>query len=507
MRFLPLLSLALLAGACTLGPNYAGPPAAPAGVAAGGGFVRAGELSAAAPPAAQWWRGLNDPVLDALEAQAMAGNPGVDVARARLRQARAALRLERANQLPSVAATAMYAHAEIPGIDLGALSGGEQPGGEQGGGTGGQPQAGGAEEISSLDLYNLGLSASWEIDLFGGQRRTVEASRATLAAAELNVADVQVQLSADVATAYVNLRDRQQRLILAERSSEVQRRMLALTEQRFRAGTTSQLDVERVRTLLENTDAQRVPLRAEIAAYQNALAVLTGQAPGAVDATLAAPMATPLPPAEVAIGDPAALLQRRPDIRAAERRLAAQTARIGVAEASRFPRLSFMGILGLGGTRPSALTDLDNLTALALPQLQWAFLDFGRGAARVRQAEGVRDEAEAQYRQAVLRALQDAEDALARFGARRQTVASLARVKASADRAAALTEQRSRAGTTTLIDWLDAERQRIAAEQNLAAAAAALTIDFVALQKALGLGWAPSAAAEGMTGQASGGAN
>jgi NodT family efflux transporter outer membrane factor (OMF) lipoprotein len=483
----------VLLGACTVGPDYAGPPAVGSAGQPASKFVRGGDVALASAPApARWWTTLNDPTLDMLETRALAANPNVAVAQARLRQARGALRLERANRLPQAGTSAMYVHAELPGVDLGSLTGGSSDGGA---GTGGGGAAGGeAPDLGSLDFFNLGFDASWEVDLFGGQRRKVEATRANVQAAEANVADAQVQLSAEVANAYVALRDRQQRLVLARQSGVFQRQMLELTEQRAAQGTALALEVERARTQLESTEAEQVPLAAEIEAYMNALAVLTGAEPGSLDATLSTPGPALLPPAQVAVGDPASLLQRRPDIRAAERQLAAYTARIGVAEASRFPRLSLMGMLGLGGTSPEALVDLDNLAALAMPRLQWSFLDFGRARGRVEQAQGARDEAEAQYRGAVLRALQDAEDALSRFGHRRQTVASLVRVRASAVRAAELTQQRYRAGTARLIDALDAERQRVSAEQNLAQATAALTGDYVALQKALGLGWEPVAA-------------
>lgn len=360
--------------------------------------------------------------------------------------------------------------------------------GSGGGNSGGGANAG-APDLGSLDFFNLGFDASWEIDLFGGSRRTVEASRASVEAAQANVADAQVQLTADIAQAYVNLRDRQAQLALSQRTAALQQQMLGLVQQRRSRGASSDLDVERLQTQLRATQAQAVPIEAEIVALKNALAVLAGDRPGALDAMLDPSSPVPLPPAQIAIGDPEQMLKRRPDIRAAERNLAASTAQIGVAEASRFPRISLMGMIGLGGTSPSDLVDLDNLTALAMPRLQWQFLDFGRGKARVGQAEGRRDEAEAQYRQAVLGALRDAEDALARFGSRRRAIASLEQVRASAQRASELMQQRQRAGTATLIDALDAERQRVVAEQNVATAVAALTNDFVALQKALGLGW------------------
>jgi len=475
--FVPVLPLIALLGACTLGPDYAGPPQMSGAAAPPAGFVRAGPAtSAEAPAAARWWTALGDPLLDRLEEQALAGNPGIAVAEARLRQARAQLRLDRANQRPSLGTSGTMVQAELPGLNIGE---------SQAGGSGGE--AGG--DASSVSFYNVGLDASWEIDLFGGGRRTIEATRAGVGAAEANVADAQVRLSAEVAQAYVALRDRQQRLTLTREAAELQRQMLALTRQRFERGAASQLDVERLQGQVETSEAQAVPLQAEIDSHLNALAVLTGAAPGALDRMLAAPAAVPLPPAEVAIGDPAALLQRRPDIRAAERQLAAANAKIGVAEASRFPRLSFMGILGLGGTSPGDVVDLGNLAALAIPRLTWSFLDFGRGAARVEQAQGARDEAEATYRQVVLAALQDAEDSLSRFGHRRETVANAARQLATAERVAGLTGQRFAAGTATRIDALDAQGRQIEAQANLTAASAALTADFIAVHKALGLGW------------------
>jgi NodT family efflux transporter outer membrane factor (OMF) lipoprotein len=480
MRTLPLLALPLSLTACTMGPDYAGPPASPSSMPVAS-FARSGDaVQNTVPSLANWWTSLGDPRLDALEQRALAANPSIAVAQARLRQARSALRLERANRLPNGNASGSYLHAELPGVDLDSLTGGsnDEGGAERGGGG-----------STGLNFFNLGFDASWEVDLFGRQRRTVEAARAAAERAEANLADAQVQLTAEVAQAYVALRDRQARIALSQRASEMQRRILRLTEERYARGTVSALDVERLRLQVENTDAELVPLNAEAASYLNALAVLVGEAPGALDEELQGAAPVPLVPAQVAVGDPASLLQRRPDIRAAERELASRSARIGVAEAARFPSLSLQGMLGLGGTSVADVVDPDNLAALATPMLRWNFLDFGRGRARVEQAQGERDEAEANYRQAVLTALRDAEDALARFGARRQTLASLVRTKASADRSSALMQQRFQAGTATLIDALDVERQRVAAEQQLSIATAGLTTDYVALQKALGLGW------------------
>ncbi|AMK25365.1 MULTISPECIES: efflux transporter outer membrane subunit [unclassified Sphingobium] len=473
MRF-PLIAFPLLSlAACTAGPDYRGPETSKP-VSPGAQFARApDDTRAQAPAAAAWWTALGDPVLDALETRALAANPGVAVAEARVRQARASLRSERANALPSANASALFVHATLPGVDLGNSDESDQSGGGS----------------QSLNFYNLGFDASWEVDLWGGKRRGVEAARAQFDAAQANVADAQVSLTAEIAQAYVNLRDRQQRIVLEQEALTRQREMLRLTEQRHAQGTASALELEQQRNQVEQGEAALLPLSAERDAYLNALATLAGEAPGALDAMLTAPAAVPLPPAEVAVGDPAALLKRRPDVRAAERQFAAATAKIGVAEAARFPSLSFMGLIGIGGTNPGDLVDLDQLAAIAMPRLSWSFLDFGRNAARVEQAKGAQDEAAAQYRQAVLTALRDSEDALSRFGARRLSVASAARSKASADRTAALMRQRFEAGAATRIQLLDAERQSLSAAQTLSQGTAAMTADYIALQKALGLGW------------------
>ena len=242
MRKSPLLSFPLLAciAACTVGPNYAGPPSIAPGSSEATGFVRGGSASADQPGIAQWWTRLGDPTLNQLENAALVGNPNVAAAEARVRQSRAALRLERANQLPSLSATGIYAHAQLPGIDLGS-SGSDESGngnGSSGGSDGSSGNGSGSSDggSTSLDFFNVGFDASWEIDLFGGQRRTVEAARATLAASEASFADAQVQLTAEVAQAYVSLRDRQHRLTLIRQASDLQRQMLTLTEQRLQRG-------------------------------------------------------------------------------------------------------------------------------------------------------------------------------------------------------------------------------------------------------------------------------
>ncbi|SFP56820.1 efflux transporter outer membrane subunit [Sphingomonas rubra] len=477
-RSFPTLSAVLLLGACTVGPDYAGPPAAPSDAAR---FVRAEPgTTTPAPALARWWEGLGDPLLTRLVDDALAHSPTIDQAAARVREAEAQLRQQQRGRLPSVSANGTYIHAQLPGTGIG---------GGGGIGSGGGEQAEAGSGGTGLDFYNLGLNASWEVDLFGGGRRGNEQATATAGARVADLADAQVSLSAQVAQSYVGLREVQQRIRLNAEATALQQRQLDLSRQREARGTASRLDLERLRVQLENTRADAIPLAAQSDEYLNQLAILTGRTPGALDATLAPAAAIPLPPARVAIGDPAALIAHRPDIRAAERELAAATAGIGVSKARELPGIRFLGLLGLGGTAPGDVFDLGQLTTLAAPSLSWSFLDFGRNRAATRVSEARRDGAEATYRRTVLEALADAETALSRFARTRAQLGQLARAEATATRATTLNRQRVAAGTATLIDQLDVERQQLQARTAVVQARSQLSQRFIAVNKALGLGW------------------
>jgi NodT family efflux transporter outer membrane factor (OMF) lipoprotein len=464
LSYLALIaSAACCLAACVVGPDFRGaPPAAPAAERATA-FNRAPEdASSAQPFAASWWTELGDPELTTLIDAALANSPDVHAAEARLRQSRAALKEQKSNALPKSSASASYINAELPKSTL---------------------------DLGDSNLYNWGFDATWEVDLFGGTRRAVQAASAESIAVEADLADARVQLAAEVAQAYVDLFDRKARRDLARRTAELETRVLDLTEQRRAQEVATDLDVERIRTQVENTRATIIPLDEQITESLDQLAVLTGREPGSLDAELGAARPLPTLPATVAVGDPAAMLRRRPDIRAAEFRLASQTAQIGEREADWFPKLTLFGDLGFSAASPGGLVRGDNFLAFGIPYLQWNALDFGRTRARVNQAKAGRDEAEAKYRSTVLNALRDADAALSRYGHQRKYVVNLRAVETSATKASSLTEMRYRAGTSSALDWLDAERTRFSAEQDRVAGEAELIKDFVALQKSLGLGW------------------
>ncbi len=468
-RLIAGLAVPFALAGCVVGPNYAGPPAVVPEAVQAPAFVRAGDASSAIPEA-HWWTALNDSHLTTLIQTALAATPDAQVAQARVRQARASLRQQKAGLLPTTSTSALALGSQ----GLTTVLTGPVPGG------------------GALDLFSVGFDATWELDLFGGQRRAVEGARAQAQAYEDDLEAAEVSLSADVAQAYIALRDDQQQLALSQRNAELEAKMLDLVQKRRAGGAASDLDVERLNTQLQNTRASLVPLSAEIVGQLDRLAVLTAQAPGALDAELSAPALPPAPPAVIAVGDPAALLRRRPDVRAAERRLAQKNAVIGQRTADLFPKVSLLGDVGFMSTDPTHLLDAGSLAYAGAPILQWSPFDFGRIHAKIGQAQAGRDEAEATYRKTVLGALEDAETALARYARQRDSVASLERVKASADRAAALESLRVQGGTAAATDMLDVEARRVQADLGLEQAKAQLALDFVALQKSLGLGWGAS---------------
>ncbi|SDS20824.1 efflux transporter outer membrane subunit [Pseudomonas oryzae] len=458
--FAPAL-LALALSACAVGPDYQAPAPAPA---------QLGSLEAAGYDRSRfettWWRQFDDPTLSQLVAQALDGNRELRVAFARFQAARA-LRDDAANdRLPTVTSRAS-------------------------GDFGKSQQPGFGEQRVQVERYDLGLDMAWELDLFGRIQRQIEASAAQSEAAEAALYQLQVSLIAELVDAYGNLRGAQLRERIARANLHNQQESRDLIEQLRDAGVGSELDVLRSDARLAATEASLPQLQAEAARARHRIATLLGQRPEQLNVDLA-PKPLPVIAKALPIGDPAELLRRRPDIRVAERQLAAATANVGVATADLFPRVSLAGFLGFTAGRGSQLGAADARAWGVAPTLSWAAFDFGSVRARLRGAEAEADGALAQYEQQVLLALEETANAFSDYGKRQQRLLSLVR-QAEASRAAA--EQaaiRYREGVVDFLVLLDAERERLAAEDAQAQGEVELYRGIVGIYKALGGGWQPS---------------
>ncbi|MFO0581512.1 MAG: efflux transporter outer membrane subunit [Anaeromyxobacter sp.] len=460
----------LLTAACAVGPQYVRPEGA-ARAAWAGKAPAAGASTSAAPASsgeaalARWWEGLGDPTLTALVERARARGLTVQAAAARLREARARRGGAAADLAPSVTASGQAAR------------------------QGTRAASGGAWQAQST--WQAGLDASWELDLFGGKRRALEAAGATVEAAEADVRDAEVSLAAEVGLAYVSLRTGEARLALARRNLAALQETADLTRWRAEAGLTTALDAEQARANLEQERAAIPPLEAAIASDRNALAVLAGEEPGALDALLSAPGAVPAAARAVAVGVPASTLARRPDVRAAERRLAAQTAEVGVAVAARYPSLTLSGSIGLESLSAGRLVTGSLASGLLAP-----IFDAGRLARAVDAQEAALVQARVAYRSAVLTALQEVEDALVALDREEARRAALATAADAARQAASLAHDQYGAGLVAFTAVLDAERTVVTVEDALAKSDGDAASDLIRLYKALGGGWTPAGSQE-----------
>lgn len=459
-RLLAVLAAAALA-ACATGPDHS-PPSAEALAMPGSWSGAAAEQAPAAPDSlATWWRQLGDPTLDALVGRALAASPTLAAANARVREARAARDLARAQGLPTVGAALATSRSRAEGGD-------------------------------TRSFYDAGLDASWEPDLFGGQRRGVEAAQADLEAGVEDLRGARVTLASEVASSYVDVRSLQARIAIARANLAAQRETLQLTEWRTQAGLTSSLDVEQARTGVEQTRAHLPALELALAEARHRLAVLAGAAPASLDALLAEPRPLAVPPAAIALGIPADTLRQRPDLRAAERRLAAETARIGVARAQRLPSLALTGTIGLESLTLAGLTGGGALAGQLAARLAGTVFDARRTRAQVQRQEAARERTFEAYRAAVLAALEDVENALWQIARSRERREALAGAVEAAGNAALLAQQRYAAGITDFQTVLDTQRTLLAAQDNLQSTEADQVKAVIRLYKALGGGWDPA---------------
>lgn len=447
-------SLLLLASCVTVGPDYQPPPSAVAHT------WQVQDVAIASTPATlqAWWQQLADPVLSQLIMQALAANPDLDIAAARLRESRARLGVNNATRLPSLSASAAARRSA-------------------------------ASDSRSTEIYTLGFDASWELDLFGGRRRTLEAASADYQVAEASLHDVQVTLVAEVARNYANYRSLEQRLSLARTNLDSQLETLQLVRWREQAGLVSGLDTAQARAEAEQSRAQLPRLASSQRQAALRLAGLLGQAPGTLPVLLAPAPASLVVPASLAVGIPAEVLRQRPDVIAAERRLAAETARIGVAEAALYPSLNLSGSLGLSATSPGRLVSDGTSSDSSNFGINLPLFNGGRLRQALALQSAVQEQALLNYEKTLLAALEDVENALFGMVSNRARIEALTAAADAANAAALLARQRYTSGLVDFAVVLTTERSQRSVEDSLVSARNDEILAVISLYKALGGGW------------------
>jgi len=463
MKRLPALLLPLALGACAVGPDYQRPAALPAEQVRLAEALENGAVTPSPLPD-QWWHLFNDAELDRLVAQALAKNTDLRAAAANLQRARAMLSEAGAARLPTTGTSAQFSNSQqvIPALG----------------------------RTVTNDFFSLGFDASYEADLFGGVSRSIEAARADAASAQAAVDAARVAVAAETTRAYAAACGFGEQADVARETESLQARTLDLTERRLSAGRGTRAEVDAATVLVEQARAQVPVFEAERRAALYALAVLTGDPPAAIlDSAAARCRTVPSAPQPLPVGDGQALLARRPDVRQAERTLAADTARIGVATAALYPSITLLGGVSLGATRFSNLGNAGSVGYSLGPLISWNFPLNGAARARVAQSKAVAEGSLARFDGAVLTALKEAEQALARTGGAATREDALRRAMTASTDAARLSRIRFDYGADSFLQLLDAERQRASARAALAQAEAARADAQISVFKALGGGW------------------
>ena len=454
----------LLVSGCAVGPNFH-PPKTPVSAAFGNGDQT--NLVAEAT-AVTWWRGFDDALLNSLVDRAVTNNQDLRIATAHVLEARALRMGAVADLFPIVNAEAGYnktlSSKDSTPFEL-------------------------TRAQRTLGLYNAGFDATWELDLFGHVRRSIQADTADVAATVATRQDVLVTVISEVARNYFELRGAQNQLAVAQENARNQRETLDLTEAKLKAGRATELDTSRARAELKSTLAFIPPIEASIKRAIYRLSVLTGQQPTVLEPELAPVAPIPALPRLVNIGNPSELLRRRPDIRSAESSLAAATARIGVETSDLFPRVTFNGNLGVQANQFSRLFGDGADTYSFGPSITWAALDLGHVLARLKAADARADAQLATYEKTVLNALEETEDALVEFGKEQARRDYLRESERSSSQAMALARQRYEGGVADFLPVLDAQRTQLAVQAQLAQSETRTATSLVAIYKALGGGW------------------
>jgi len=459
---LMIFAVLTLTGCAAVGPDYVPPESsAPPDWHTGLRQGLSGE-SMETRQMARWWSTLEDPVLSRLIEQAVSNNLDLKQAMARVREARARLGISESGLFPV--------------LDAGGSASRSKSSENSGSGA-------------TRSFYAVGFDAGWEVDIFGGVRRSVEAAEADLDAGREDLRDVMVTLTAEVGLNYLDVRTTQQRLIAAEKNLAVQQESYHFIDWRYQAGLSNVLELQQARYNLENTRAQIPSLRSALEEAKNRLAVLTGAIPGTIHELLADARPVPGLPPTVAVGVPAETLRQRPDIRGAERRLAAQTARIGAATADLYPRFRLSGSIGLESLSSTDLFKSGSDAWSIVPAVSWNIFDAGAIRRNVEVQTAVQEQFLLAYEAAILGALEEVENALTAYAEEQFRREHLAAAVEAARLAEELAEQQYSVGLTDFTTVLDAQRSLLSFEDQLAQSEGTVTANLVRLYKALGGGW------------------
>ena len=501
---LATLGAALVASGCTVGPNYTQPslwsPSTWLGAGKQGSLQerKARSVVASVPieraPDPRWWDQFNDRELSALEHRVARENLDVRLATIRLVESRAELRVAAAAQYPSLTGTAGYTRQQISSKEIerglqNSVSSGGLGSLLGSGNTNSLRQEAGSLKVPVIDEFQDGIDASWEIDLWGRVRRSVEAAGATLQASEEDRRSTLISRFAEVARDYMMLRGQQAQLAILHDNLRVAQASVVLTRQRFTGGLTTQLDVENAASQRDSVAAQIPDAEDQIAMQINALGMLLGEPPQALRAELQAAVPVPPVPPRVPVGVPSELARRRPDIREAEAQLHSATANVGVAVANFYPKVTLSGALNFEAL---SLRDLGFWSASAYsfgPSISLPIFEGGqlRGQLLLRQAQ--QQEAAITYQKTVLQAWQDVDNALTAYASEQRKRDALVRSVRSYQRALNLAQQQYVHGLQTFLNVLNAESGLFTARGQLASSTAAVSSDLVQLYNALGGGW------------------
>lgn len=465
---------------CTVGPNYQKPSSPmPAQWSEGPPSVTSEKFV----DLSHWWRVFNDPQLNSLIDRAVAANKELKIAEARIMEARALRRVVASELYPQVDLVGSYSRSRRSENTISSS------------GSSGSVVTGSGGSSSGSDLFQAGFDASWEIDVFGGTRRAVEAADADVQAVQENYRDTLVTLLAEVARNYLEVRGNQLRKAIAEKNLFLERRTLEMAKERFEVGLSSELDVAQARAQLAATEA-RIPLL-ETAERQaiHRLGVLLGSEPGLLIQELSKVAPLPVGPPEIPVGVPSDLLRRRPDIRQAEREVAAATARIGVATADLFPRFYLNGLVGQQSTDWSDFTGSSSRFWSIGPTVTWPLFAGGKIRAAIALRGAQQEASLARYERAVLRALEDVENSLVAFQKEQETRRSLVQVVEASKQAFEISNELYVQGLVDFLNVVVNQRTLNTSEDELAQSSQRVSSNLVALFKALGGGWEGESAA------------